>query len=65
MSRDGALFGEERLGAVLVRHRELPARDILARLEEEISAFRGGRAPTDDGAALLIKVDAPVAPKPG
>jgi serine phosphatase RsbU (regulator of sigma subunit) len=59
-SPQGAMFGEERIAAVLLRHRDLPAADIVARLEEEVSAFRGGAAPTDDGAALR-KQDEPAA----
>jgi serine phosphatase RsbU (regulator of sigma subunit) len=62
-SPDGAHFGEERLGAALVRHRERPATEILDRLEEEIAEFRGGAAATDDGTALLIKVESPIRPK--
>jgi len=64
-SPEGALFGEERLGAALVRHRDRPAREILDRIDEEISEFRGGAAATDDGTALLIKVENAVAPKLG
>ncbi len=62
-ARNGARFGEERLGMVLVRHRELPAREILDRIDEAIAEFRGGAAATDDGTALLIKVGALVPPK--
>ncbi|MBL8842412.1 MAG: SpoIIE family protein phosphatase [Planctomycetes bacterium] len=62
-SPQGEPFGEERLGELLVRHRERPAAELVARLQEAIADFRGGAAATDDGTALLIKVLPPIGPK--
>ena len=59
----GELFGEARLGELLVRHRELPAAQLVARIEEEISAFRGGAPATDDETLLLLKAESPSEPK--
>jgi hypothetical protein len=55
-SPKGALFGEQRLGEALLRHRQQSADQILQSVEQEIRDFAGGAELQDDGTAIMIKV---------
>jgi sigma-B regulation protein RsbU (phosphoserine phosphatase) len=52
---DGSLFGLERLERSLARCQDAPVRDTLDRVWDDIAAFRGGSAPTDDATLLLVR----------
>ena len=48
-------FGIERLQRVIFDHRDAPAADVVAALEQEIGDFVGPTAPFDDIAMVVIK----------
>ena len=48
-------FGEERLGRLLLRHRELPLERISAAVLEELAAWRGDLEPHDDATLVLAR----------
>lgn len=52
---DGEQFGIERARAVLSRHRDAAAADILAALRTAQDAFSAGKPPEDDRTILIIK----------
>ncbi len=58
---DGAIFGEERLAAVVRGAGSLSAAEIASRIEQAVVAFQGGGPPSDDIAILVIQR----APSPG
>ncbi len=55
-SPDGALFGIQRLSELVEGCRELPARETLDMVWDEITAFRGGASPSDDATLLLARL---------
>jgi sigma-B regulation protein RsbU (phosphoserine phosphatase) len=50
-------FGEERMKRLLLEHRALPIRDLVARLEAEVVAFAGSDMLEDDFTLLLAQVE--------
>lgn len=52
----GTLFGLERLERSLERCQALPIRETLDGVWDDIAAFRGGGAPTDDATLLLARL---------
>jgi sigma-B regulation protein RsbU (phosphoserine phosphatase) len=48
-------YGEERLGAALVRHRALGAEALLQAVRADVAAFADGRAFADDLTLLILK----------
>ena len=53
---DGELFGLERLATALERCHDRPVRETLDGVWEEVAAFRGDGAPTDDQTLLLARL---------
>ena len=53
---EGTLFGLERLEHSLERCRNAPVRDTLEGVWDDITAFRGDHAPTDDATLLLVRL---------
>jgi serine phosphatase RsbU (regulator of sigma subunit) len=52
--RNGELYGDERLDALLAKQRELPARDLAAAVAEDAREFAGGDL-SDDLAVVVIR----------
>jgi serine phosphatase RsbU (regulator of sigma subunit) len=52
--RDGVLYGEERLDALLSAHALLPAAELARAVVEDCRAFTGGDL-TDDCAVVVIR----------
>ncbi len=54
---DGAevQFGNDRLGAALARHRDLPASKIIAAIHADLLAFTNGTPQPDDLTAVILK----------
>jgi serine phosphatase RsbU (regulator of sigma subunit) len=52
--RDGDLYGEERLDALLVENRGLPARELAGRIADDARRWSGGEL-TDDLAVVVIR----------
>jgi len=52
--RDGELYGDDRLEALLVERRELPARELASAVAEDARAFAGGDL-SDDLAVVVIR----------
>jgi sigma-B regulation protein RsbU (phosphoserine phosphatase) len=48
-------FGMERLRRVILDHRQSPAADVVAALEQAIGGFTGSAAPFDDIATVVIR----------
>lgn len=58
-------FGEDRLGELAGRHRDLPLDVLAERLVGEVRAFAAGEGQHDDMTMLLLRVDrAPEVPEP-
>jgi len=53
---EGGLYGLERLEQSLERCRNRPVRDTLEGVWDDIAAFRGSGAPTDDATLLLVRL---------
>ena len=53
---EGTLFGLERLEHSLERCRNAPVRDTLERVWDDVTAFRGDHARTDDATLLLVRL---------
>jgi serine phosphatase RsbU (regulator of sigma subunit)/hydrogenase/urease accessory protein HupE len=53
---EGGLYGLERLEQSLERCRNRPVRDTLEGMWDDIAAFRGSGAPTDDATLLLVRL---------
>ena len=53
---DGTLFGLERLEQSLARCQNAPVHDTLEVVWDDITAFRGDSAPTDDATLLLVRL---------
>jgi serine phosphatase RsbU (regulator of sigma subunit) len=53
---EGTLFGLERLEHSLARGQDAPVRETLGAVWDDITAFRGGSAPTDDATLLLVRL---------
>jgi sigma-B regulation protein RsbU (phosphoserine phosphatase) len=58
MNADGDCFGDQRLGALLEEHADLPSDELRERILREIRSFVGNEPQQDDMTMLLIKVDA-------
>lgn len=56
MSREEEEFGEERLEEVLVRHRDRPARETVAAVQEAVLAFTRGAQQSDDITLMTLRV---------
>jgi len=52
--RDGELYGDDRLDALLAERRELPARSLAAAIAEDAREFAGGDL-SDDLAVVVIR----------
>ncbi len=52
------LFGEDRLGALVEEHADLPFEELRERIIREVRAFAGEPGPHDDMTLILLKVDA-------
>jgi len=52
--RDGELYGTERLDALLVRRRQLPARELAHAVTEDARRYSGGEL-SDDLAVVVIR----------
>ena len=52
--RDGELYGDERLDALLARRHDLPARELAAAVAEDARVFAGGDL-SDDLAVVVIR----------
>jgi serine phosphatase RsbU (regulator of sigma subunit) len=52
--RDGELYGADRLDALLVRHRDLPARELAHSVTEDARRYSGGEL-SDDLAVVVIR----------
>jgi sigma-B regulation protein RsbU (phosphoserine phosphatase) len=53
---EGGLYGLERLEQSLERCRNRPVRDTLDGVWDDVAAFRGSGAPTDDATLLLVRL---------
>lgn len=55
--REGSreLFGEARLDDLLIAHASDSAEECIARIQEEVTRFRAGTAPTDDQTLVAIR----------
>ncbi len=53
---EGTLFGLERLEQSLARCQNAPVHDTLEVVWDDITAFRGDSAPTDDATLLLVRL---------
>ena len=53
---EGTLFGLERLEHSLERCQNAPVRDTLEGVWDDVTAFRGDHAPTDDATLLLVRL---------
>ena len=58
MNADEELFGEDRLGALVEEHADLPFDELRERILREVRAFAGEPGPHDDMTLILLKVDA-------
>lgn len=58
-NQDGEMFGRERFMALLRRHAELPAADLLNLVFTEVEQFRQGRRSEDDITLVIIKIKQP------
>jgi phosphoserine phosphatase RsbU/P len=52
---DGVQFGNDRLGASLVKHRGLPAAALIAAIHKDLLAFTAGTPQPDDLTAVILK----------
>jgi serine phosphatase RsbU (regulator of sigma subunit) len=59
--RDGELYGDERLDALLAEGRDLPARALASAVAEDARGFAGGDL-SDDLAVVVIRRGSPPAP---
>jgi hypothetical protein len=50
------MFGTERLEALLTRAANEGTEDVLARVEREVTLFRGSRELFDDATMMAVKV---------
>jgi len=51
------LFGEDRLGALVEEHVDLPFEELRERIIREVRAFAGEPGPHDDMTLILLKVE--------
>jgi sigma-B regulation protein RsbU (phosphoserine phosphatase) len=51
----GVQFGNDRLGASLAEHRDLPASKQIAAIYADVLAFTGGTDQPDDLTAVILK----------
>ena len=51
------LFGEDRLGALIEEHADLPFEELRERIIREVRAFAGEPGPHDDMTLILLRVD--------
>ena len=51
------LFGEDRLGALIEEHADLPFEELRERILREVRAFAGEPGPHDDMTLILLKVE--------
>jgi len=56
---DGAMYGKRRLARQIRAHHHRPAADILAAVENDLTAFRAGQAQLDDATLMVIKAVEP------
>ena len=57
MNAGEELFGEDRLGALIEEHADLPFDELRERIYREVRAFAGEPGPHDDMTLILLKVD--------
>jgi sigma-B regulation protein RsbU (phosphoserine phosphatase) len=57
MNSGEELFGEDRLGALIEEHADLPFDELRERIYREVRAFAGEPGPHDDMTLILLKVD--------
>jgi phosphoserine phosphatase len=53
--RSGELFGEERVGALVIAHGDAPMAGLVERIVSEVEAFAGGAPQNDDMTILLVR----------
>lgn len=52
----GDEFGSQRICDVVQANRDLPTKDLVAKIFEAMAAFRGGAAQTDDQTAVVVRI---------
>jgi phosphoserine phosphatase RsbU/P len=57
MNASEELFGEDRLGALIEEHADLPFDELRERIFREVRAFAGEPGPHDDMTLILLKVE--------
>jgi serine phosphatase RsbU (regulator of sigma subunit) len=57
MDVDGNCFGDERLGALVREHADMPFEELRERILREIAIFSGAADQQDDMTMLLLKVE--------
>jgi serine phosphatase RsbU (regulator of sigma subunit) len=57
MNAAGDCFGDQRLGALVEEHGDLPSDELRERILREIETFCGGAPQQDDMTMLLMRVD--------
>lgn len=55
-NEDGDEFGSPRVCEVVQANRELPAKDLVAKIFDAMSTFRGSASQTDDQTAVVVRV---------
>ena len=53
---EGAFFGSERIGDLILKNHSLAANEIADHILEEVDRFSGGRHPFDDRTLVVLKV---------
>jgi phosphoserine phosphatase RsbU/P len=51
----GEAFGDERLEAFLLKHPDLPATELVRKLQDALDGFTGGKEPSDDITLFIVK----------
>ena len=65
MNSDGDLFGDARLSRIIEEHGHLESGELRERILREIESFVGAADQHDDMTMILMKVEQPVAERPG
>ena len=52
---DGEQYGTERLAEVIHRYRDLPVREIIAKMRQAVVAFGRGTPQADDLTAIIVR----------
>jgi len=65
MNADADLFGDSRLSRIVEEHGHLESGELRERILREIESFVGAADQHDDMTMILMKVEQPVAERPG